>query len=65
MPCAHADGKQNGFSRPQMFALFDLDKDPYELANIYNATVRANPALTSELHGLLRQFYECRGAECP
>ena len=41
------------------------DKDPYELANIYNATVRANPTLTSELHGLLRQFYECRGAECP
>ena len=64
-PLAHADGKQNGFSHPQMFALFDLDKDPYELANIYNATVRANPTLTSELHGLLRQFYECRGAECP
>ena len=58
-------GKQNGFSHPQMFALFDLDKDPYELANIYNATVKANPTLTSELHGLLRQFYECRGAECP
>ena len=51
-----------------MYELFDLEKDPYELLNIYNSTKSdggAGQALLTELHGILRQYYECSGAECP
>ena len=63
-----AFGKQSGFAHPQMYELFDLAKDPYELLNIYNSTKSdgsAGQALLTELHGILRQYYECSGPECP
>ena len=40
----------------------------YELFNIYNKTKadgNSGEALLTELHGILRQYYECAGAECP
>eukprot|EP01043_Picozoa_sp_COSAG02_P027724 COSAG02_NODE_1647_length_11517_cov_2.751533_21_plen_90_part_00 len=63
-----AYGKQSGFAHPQMYELFDLAKDPYELLNIYNSTKSdgsTGQALLTELHGILRQYYECSGVECP
>jgi len=60
-------GKQSGFAKPYMFALFDLKADPYELENVYNATkATANgAALLAELHELLARYNTCAGPACP
>eukprot|EP00666_Eupelagonemidae_sp_cell4sb_P015526 gene15526-13101_t len=47
-----------------MYELFDLDADPYELHNVYNATAAAQPALVRKLHQQAREWYECAGPAC-
>lgn len=58
-------GKQTGFTKPYMFELFDLDKDPWELKNVYNATLRSNPELIAYLNKTAYNYYNCVGAKCP
>eukprot|EP00947_MAST-08B_sp_MAST-8B-sp1_P004860 g4860.t1 len=40
--------------------LFDLDKDPYEMHNLYSS---ADPKIKASLHQQLAQLYTCRGSE--
>ena len=50
-----------------MYALFDLEKDQFELTNIYNATL-ATPAgakLLASLHALMERYQSCKGESCP
>ena len=60
-------GKQNGFSKPQMWELFDLVADPYELKNIYNSTMATTEgrALVAMLEKRTREYYACAGSTCP
>ena len=53
------------FSDINMYQLFDLTKDPYELYNVYNETKAANPAITTALAKQLRTYYPCKGIQCP
>eukprot|EP01052_Picozoa_sp_SAG31_P039129 SAG31_NODE_5361_length_2588_cov_6.961029_2_plen_192_part_00 len=57
-------GKQTNFSDPYMLELFDLDKDPFELINIYNTSKQQQPSVVAELHNRLQQFYSCKPGEC-
>ena len=60
-------GKQTAFAKPYMYALFDLEKDQFELTNIYNATL-ATPAgakLLASLHALMERYQSCKGESCP
>ena len=57
-------GKQTNFSKPYMVELFDLDKDEYELLNIYNQTKTSAPATIATLHKMLTSFYACKPGEC-
>mmetsp|Transcript_17366 Transcript_17366/g.51358 ORF Transcript_17366/g.51358 Transcript_17366/m.51358 type:complete len:434 (+) Transcript_17366:107-1408(+) len=50
------------FSNIDMYQLFDLANDPYELHNVYNTT---DPTITKELARRLRQYYPCVGTACP
>ena len=45
-----------------IFELFDLKKDPYELRNIYST---AAPEIKTALARKLRVWYPCQGAACP
>ena len=60
-------GKQSAFAKPYMYALFDLETDPFELTNIYQATkATAEGAKTlSMLHDLLEEYQHCSGDDCP
>jgi len=58
-------GKQSGFTTPYMFELFDMDADPYELHNIYNATKAADPTLVQKLSDMTYERYHCAGQDCP
>lgn len=41
---------------------YDLDSDPYQISNIYNASsTSVKSALAAELH----QFWHCAGSTCP
>lgn len=55
-------GAQSNFTSVYMYELFDLDKDPYELHNIYN---ESSAELKASLHSMVREFYECEGSACP
>lgn len=50
------------FSDIDMYQLFDLTTDPFELHNVYNST---DKAITSELARRLRLHYPCKGVTCP
>lgn len=50
------------FDKPDFYELFDLDKDPYELNNIFAS---ASAALKQQLHERLRRWYPCQGTACP
>ena len=50
------------FSDIDMYQLFDLTTDPYELYNIYNKT---DPKIKQALAKKLREFYPCEGVTCP
>jgi len=43
------------------FELFDLDKDPYEVVNLY---ARAPERLKAQLHAAVARLYACRGSTC-
>ena len=58
-------GKQTNFTRPYMFELFDLEDDPFELHNIYNATKRSKPQVVTTLDKYAMDGWACRGASCP
>eukprot|EP00040_Diaphanoeca_grandis_P014408 m.73070 g.73070 ORF g.73070 m.73070 type:complete len:581 (-) comp24519_c0_seq1:34-1776(-) len=53
---------KNCFSTIDMFQLFDLAVDPYELHNVYNET---SPEIREALAKKLRAFYPCTGFACP
>ena len=53
---------KNCFSKIDMFQLFDLTKDPYELHNVYNETA---PEIRDALEKKLRTWYPCKGPACP
>ena len=57
-------GKQSNFSQPYMHLLFNLTADPFELDNVYNATLASQPALVAELEAVLRQYSTCAGQSC-
>ena len=50
------------FSDVDMYQLFDLTTDPYELHNVYNET---DAAITTALAKKLREYYPCQGVACP
>lgn len=50
------------FSDVDMYQLFDLVADPFELQNVYNET---DDKIKEELARRLRLHYPCRGASCP
>jgi len=50
------------FSAIDMYQLFDLATDPYELRNVYNSTPQA---IKDALSSKLRVYYPCAGASCP
>jgi arylsulfatase A-like enzyme len=54
-------GKQSGFTSVYFYELFDLEKDPYELHNIYNESSQATKDM---LHAITRKWYECQGKSC-
>ena len=53
--------------KPAMYSLFDLETDPFELENIYNATMAmaAWAQLLEELHALVERYQSCTGVSCP
>jgi hypothetical protein len=53
---------KNCFGDIQMYQLFDLVADPYELNNIYNST---DTAILKELATRMRAHYPCQGVACP
>jgi len=50
------------FSEVDMYQLFDLKNDPYELINVYNTTA---PEIKNALAQKLRAWYPCQGTSCP
>ena len=54
--------KKECFSDVDMYQLFDLVADPFELRNVYNTT--AQP-IREELARRLRSWYPCAGPHCP
>ena len=54
-------GKQSEFKSVYFYELFDLDKDPFELHNIFNSS---SAELKAWLHTTVRAYYECAGASC-
>lgn len=50
------------FSNIDMYQLFDLTKDPYELHNVYNQT---SQDIRDALAKRLRTYYPCTGTACP
>ena len=56
-------GKQSDFnvSSIELYELFDLDKDPYELNNVW---ATANASLKAELKAMTAKWYGCTGSEC-
>ena len=54
--------KKECFSDVQLYELFDLTTDPWELRNVYNETA---PAIRDALAKKLRTYYPCQGAACP
>lgn len=50
------------FSNVDMYQLFDLTTDPYELHNVYNSTAQA---VRDALAAKLRLYYPCKGPACP
>eukprot|EP00755_Sulcionema_specki_P035201 Sspe_Gene.2428::Locus_806_Transcript_1_1_Confidence_1.000_Length_1824::g.2428::m.2428/K01137/GNS; N-acetylglucosamine-6-sulfatase len=50
------------FDSPHFYELYDMDKDPWQLNNIYNTTT---PAVRDALHRELHQWLACKGAACP
>ena len=50
------------FSDVDMYQLFDLTADPYELHNVYNVTSKE---IKDALAKKLREYYPCKGVECP
>ena len=49
------------FEDINFFELYDLEKDPYQLSNIY---ATASAELKSELASELKQYWHCSGASC-
>ena len=53
------EGKQNGFSDPNHYELFNLTADPYELYNVYD---EVSDRLKKYLHDTVHTYYACRGS---
>ena len=54
-------GKQSNFSSVYFTELFDLNADPFELANVIN---ESSAELRALLHAKTRHWYGCAGATC-
>ena len=46
----------------QFYELYDLSKDPYQVNNLYAQT---DDATKTRLHGMLQEYFECKGKSCP
>jgi len=46
----------------QFFELYDLDRDPWSLTNIYGAATEGQKA---DLHARISKYFACSGASCP
>lgn len=44
------------------FWLDYVDKDPYQMSNVY---AQADSATKQRLHGMLQAYFECVGSACP
>ena len=57
-------GKQSHFDNPWMYEMFDLNRDPYELRNIFNESLRHDPSLVAMLNRTAYDWLKCKGSEC-
>ena len=52
------------FQSPFFFEMFDMDKDPWQLNNIYAEVKAATPAKVASLHAEVQAWLKCKGASC-
>jgi len=62
----YADANETKFSPASIsfFELYDLNTDPYQLLNVYNATLAANPTFVNQLQVYLHDQYGCTHQGC-
>ena len=53
---------ENDKQNPWLNVLYDVDKDPWQLTNIYGKT---NENIKTQLHEMLMQYGSCQGKTCP
>jgi hypothetical protein len=52
------------FQCPFFFELFDMDKDPWQLSNIYEETKANEPEKINALHDEVQAWLRCKGQTC-
>jgi len=52
------------FQSPFFFEMFDMDKDPWQLNNIYAEMKASDPAKVASLHAEVHSWLKCKGASC-
>jgi len=62
----YADENETKFSPEsvQFYELYDMNRDPYQLVNVYNATLAANPMFVKQLQLYLHDQYGCTQQHC-
>jgi hypothetical protein len=52
------------FQTPFFFEMFDMDKDPWQMDNIYTTMKASNPATVAALHDEVQSWLKCKGPTC-
>ena len=48
----------------QYHEMFDMERDPWQLVNVYPNYLLEQPAMVAALANLTRHMYGCQGAAC-
>jgi len=57
------DGDVAEFDTPLEYELFDVEKDPYQMTNLYG-TSQEDKQLVEELHQFIHAEVKCKGQTC-
>ena len=52
------------FDSPLEYELFDLNKDPYQMTNLYKSADKVDSAVMNELRSFIHQQVMCKGKDC-
>eukprot|EP01064_Diplonema_japonicum_P016857 TRINITY_DN248_c5_g1_i1.p1 TRINITY_DN248_c5_g1~~TRINITY_DN248_c5_g1_i1.p1 ORF type:complete len:524 (+),score=102.46 TRINITY_DN248_c5_g1_i1:47-1618(+) len=53
------------FDNIDFYEYYNVSNDPWQMDNIYNSTLKANPGTIQALHNKLRMWFKCAGESCP